>query len=80
MNSNINIVISGNYRIGDIRHNLADLTKIESLLNFKPQVDFYDGIKRFSEWVNSQSINKDIYSDTISELKKSNLFRKTKGI
>ena len=79
-NSKINIIISGNYRIGDIRHNLADLTKIKSLLNFKPQVDFFEGIKRFSEWVNSQSINKDVYSDTISELKKSNLFRKTKGI
>jgi dTDP-L-rhamnose 4-epimerase len=79
-NSKINIIISGNYRIGDIRHNLADLTKIESLLNFKPQVDFFEGIKRFAEWVNSQSISKDIYADTISELKKSNLFRKTKGI
>lgn len=32
--------ISGNYRLGDIRHNYADISKIENLLGFKPKFSF----------------------------------------
>lgn len=48
------IDISGNYRLGDIRHNFADLSKIQSLLGFKPEVVFSDGLGKFTEWVLSQ--------------------------
>lgn len=48
------IHVSGNYRLGDIRHNFADLTKIQGLLGFKPTVAFTDGLAKFTEWVLSQ--------------------------
>ena len=32
------ITISGNYRLGDIRHNYADITKARQLLGFEPKV------------------------------------------
>ena len=41
--SNIRISISGKYRKGDIRHNYADLTKIKSVLGFRPKIDFQNG-------------------------------------
>ena len=47
--SNSKITISGNYRLGDIRDNYADLTKIKSKLGFVPKVSFEDGIKRFAK-------------------------------
>jgi len=50
------ITISGNYRLGDIRHNYADLTKIESQLGFKPKVDFQQGLQKFTDWVNTQKM------------------------
>lgn len=63
------IIVSGNYRLGDIRHNYADLHKISTLLGFSPKVDFETGIKRFTEWVNSQDMKECRYDESISEMK-----------
>lgn len=69
------ITISGNYRLGDIRHNYADLKKIESKLGFKPQVNFVQGIELFTQWVNKQKIVEDKYDQSIEELKEKGLFK-----
>ena len=37
-NSEVNIDISKQYRIGDIRHNKADITKARELIGFRPKV------------------------------------------
>ncbi len=71
----IPVKISGNYRIGDIRHNFADLTKITSLLGYKPKVTFEEGIAKFVHWVKTQAIVKDRYSDSIEEMKQKGLFK-----
>jgi dTDP-L-rhamnose 4-epimerase len=68
-NSDIKIEITGNYRLGDIRHNFADLTKISRDLNFKHQFNFDAGITKFAEWVNSQDVKVDLYEKSITELK-----------
>ena len=44
--------ISGNYRLGDIRHNFASMDKIKAKLNFTPAYSFEKGIQKFIEWVN----------------------------
>jgi dTDP-L-rhamnose 4-epimerase len=67
--------ISGNYRLGDIRHNYADITKISSKLGFKPKVSFKDGIAKFTQWVNLQSIKEDKYAQSITEMKEKGLFK-----
>ena len=74
-NSNVNIKISNNFRIGDIRHNYADLTKISSELGFEPKIGFRDGINRFVKWVKAQKIANDKYNESIQELKDKRLFR-----
>ncbi len=50
-NTRVPINITGNYRLGDIRHNFADMQKIRNLLGFVPKVDFNTGIAAFAEWV-----------------------------
>lgn len=67
--------ISGNYRSGDIRHNFADLTKIGSCLGFVPRISFSDGIKQFTNWVNTQSVAADGYQQSIEEMKRKGLFK-----
>ncbi|HEY5917941.1 MAG TPA: NAD-dependent epimerase/dehydratase family protein, partial [Chryseolinea sp.] len=62
--------ISGNYRLGDIRHNFADLTKINNLLGFKPRFTFEQGIKKFTDWVNTQEIEQSKYDESIIEMSK----------
>ncbi|CAM3772661.1 NAD-dependent epimerase/dehydratase family protein [Elizabethkingia anophelis] len=69
------ITISGNYRLGDIRHNYADLTKINSVLGFKPKVTFEQGLQQFTEWVNMQEVQEDQYQKSIDEMKAKGLYR-----
>lgn len=73
--SEVEVKVTGNYRIGDIRHNVADLSKIKSKLNFSPKVDFDNGISMFVNWVKSQEVNPDNYEKSISEMKKVGLLK-----
>lgn len=69
------ITISGNYRLGDIRHNFADLTKINLMLGFEPKVSFEQGLKKFTDWVNTQEIQEDKYQQSIDEMKSKGLYK-----
>ena len=69
------ISISGNYRLGDIRHNFADITKISSMLNFVPKISFKQGLEKFTNWVNSQEIQEDYYQKSIEEMKAKGLYK-----
>ena len=66
---------SGNYRLGDIRHNFADLTKINKLLGFSPKISFESGLKQFAEWVNTQEVQEDKYQKSIDEMKAKGLYK-----
>ena len=74
-NSNIGIKIISKYRLGDIRHNYADLTKVKSVLNFKPKIDLITGASRFVAWAKTQKVNLDKYEDSIEELKQKGLIK-----
>lgn len=69
------IKITGNFRLGDIRHNFADLSKIKNKLKFSPSYDFKTGVKNFTQWVLTQSIEKDSYKQSIEEMKSKGLFK-----
>lgn len=74
-NSNVEIKVSGNYRLGDIRHNYADITKIKERLNFKPKYNFATGIDNFINWVNKQEVLEDKYEESIKEMKSKGLYK-----
>lgn len=69
------MTITGNYRLGDIRHNYADLSKIKTKLGFSPKVDFEEGIKRFTNWVNTQEVKEDNYEKSIAEMKEKGMYK-----
>lgn len=73
--SNVNYTISGNFRLGDIRDNYADLSKITEDLGFKPKVSFEQGIKLFCQWVSNQEIQSDQYSKSFEEMKNKGLLK-----
>jgi dTDP-L-rhamnose 4-epimerase len=73
--SQSHIHISGNYRLGDIRHNFADITKIKMKLGFQPKINLETGIKRFVEWVKIQEIQEDNYEKSIEEMRKKGLYK-----
>lgn len=69
------ITVTGRFRLGDIRHNFADLTKISNLLDFKPKVFFKEGIQEFTKWVLQQEIQKDELSVSLEEMKQKGLLK-----
>jgi dTDP-L-rhamnose 4-epimerase len=47
--------ILGKYRVGDIRHCYADISKAQRVLGFTPQVRMDDGMVELSSWLASQA-------------------------
>lgn len=72
---NVPITVSGNYRLGDIRHNYADITAARQILAFEPKWNFSDGIEQFTSWVNQQEVREDNYDASIEEMKKKGLYK-----
>lgn len=69
------LTVSGNYRLGDIRHNFADITLAKQILGFKPKWTFDAGIKQFTDWVNRQELQTDNYEASLEEMKQKGLFK-----
>jgi dTDP-L-rhamnose 4-epimerase len=43
--------ISGNYRVGDIRHCFADISAAQEHLDYRPQVSLEEGLRELAEWL-----------------------------
>lgn len=69
------LVVSGNYRLGDIRHNYADISLAKKILGFQPKWTFDAGIRQFTEWVNRQELQEDQYEASLAEMKQKGLFK-----
>jgi len=46
----------GPERGGDIKHSLADISRIEAALGYKPIVDFEEGLRRTVEWYRESAV------------------------
>lgn len=69
------VEVSGNFRVGDIRHNFADISKQTDLLNFTPAMDFATGIREFCNWVQSQVIDSSGYERSLAEMREKRLLK-----
>lgn len=62
------VEISGQFRLGDIRHNFADLTKVRTALGFEPTISIEEGLRRFVAWVDREQVQEDRYEESLREL------------
>jgi dTDP-L-rhamnose 4-epimerase len=72
LKSQSQIQVSGTFREGDIRHNVADITLLKRELGFVPKWKFRDGLHRFLDWVllqNDIPSTTDDYRKSLEELK-----------
>lgn len=67
------IEVTGQYRLGDIRHCFADLTQVTKHLGFTPKMSLVDGLKGFCAWAMAQSVHEDLSTKAESELKENGL-------
>jgi len=55
-----NYPIYKDFRIGDIRHSMADINKAKNLLNYQPTHTFLDGIEETIDWYINTISNKNL--------------------
>jgi len=48
--ADVPIRVTGNFRLGDIRHNVADITALQQLTSFSPKWSFDEGLREFLSW------------------------------
>jgi dTDP-L-rhamnose 4-epimerase len=63
------VSISGAFRVGDIRHNLADLKQIRAAIGYEPKWNFREGLSGFLEWTSHQPINASAYDRSLTEMR-----------
>lgn len=62
------ICITQDFRVGDIAHNIADITKAKELLGFRPKVSLEDGLREFTAWVKGQESDNSGYESSLKEM------------
>ncbi|WP_077036103.1 NAD(P)-dependent oxidoreductase [Pelomonas sp. KK5] len=67
------IRVTAEYRVGDIRHNVADISILRDTLGYEPQVSLQSGLRRFCDWVLTQPLPQDKLAQANAELKARNL-------
>jgi dTDP-L-rhamnose 4-epimerase len=70
---NVPIQVTGQYRLGDIRHCFADLTQLVKHLGFTPTISLEDGLKSFCTWAMTQPVHDDRSAKAEAELKERGL-------
>jgi dTDP-L-rhamnose 4-epimerase len=56
-NKQLQYIISGDYRLGDVRHAIVSIEKQKQILDFEPVVDFSEGVNELSLWLKKRSEN-----------------------
>ncbi|PZU46384.1 MAG: epimerase [Microbacterium sp.] len=67
--------VSGNFRLGDIRHNVADTSRLRDTLGLTATVAFPEGVRRFVEWVLTEPIEGEGYDRSLAELSARSLLK-----
>lgn len=74
---NSKLEISNLFRLGDIRHNYADISKAQGVLGYYPKYNIEKGLKSFAKWVESQNTENDILEQSIKEMQNRKLLYKS---
>jgi dTDP-L-rhamnose 4-epimerase len=62
------IRVTGDFRAGDIRHNVADISNLRSVTGFEPKWQFDAGLNAFLDWAETQPVVSSGYERSLSEL------------
>jgi dTDP-L-rhamnose 4-epimerase len=65
--------VTGEFRVGDIRHCYADITLARKLLGFEPKIGLREGLDRFCKWASGQPAYEDQLGRATEELRREGL-------
>ncbi len=63
------LLMTKEYRLGDIRHNFADIKRLQKILGYQPEINLATGMQRFARWVQRQVLPEDKLNQANFELK-----------
>ena len=66
--ADVKVNVSGDFRVGDIRHNVADITAIKAATGFQPQWSFEDGLRQFLDWASNHNAVETGFEQSMKEL------------
>lgn len=66
--ADVPVQVSGAFRVGDIRHNVADIGAITALTGFQPRWNFRDGLHQFLRWAEGHEASDAGYERSLKEL------------
>ena len=69
MGSDVEPHVTGEYRVGDIRHNFADICRTKAAIGYAPAVSVEEGLRRFVDWVKTEPVPEDLLERANAELK-----------
>ncbi|HWE62434.1 MAG TPA: NAD-dependent epimerase/dehydratase family protein [Chloroflexota bacterium] len=49
-------LVTGTYRMGDIRHCFADISKAQAVLGYQPRMPFDEGLRDLARWLEQQRV------------------------
>lgn len=70
---NSKIKVSGAFRVGDIRHGMADLTRAKAVIGFQPEWKFAAGLLEFLQWAAACESNIAGYERSLDEMRERQL-------
>ena len=69
MGSTIEPVVTGEFRLGDIRHCYADISAARDAIGFMPKIGLEEGPRRFAAWALAEPLEEDRLDKAVTELK-----------
>lgn len=61
--------VTGEYRLGDIRHNFADIGRLEAILDYRPTINLTEGLGRLVTWALNEALPEDGVDKANAELR-----------
>ena len=77
LNKNLEPAMPGEFRFGDTRHIVSDISKLRNL-GWSPQVSIDEIVEEYIAWASEQPDVRDYYADAEVEMKKTGTIRETR--
>jgi dTDP-L-rhamnose 4-epimerase len=76
INPTLKPILNHQFRIGDIRHCVADISKIKNKLGYNPELSFEQGVDEFVDWIKIQEKDSQDKTDVaLKELEEKGLLK-----
>ena len=75
LNVNFAPNVTGEYRVGDTRHSVSDIYKLQRL-GWQPTKTPRESVREYAEWIHGEKLEKDYAAEALAALRRSGALRK----